>query len=566
MLKSRSAHRRAARTCAAADPFTVRTPGNQIPSSSPFLTIMDKQVHNDSRPGAACQWPGLHSWFRPRSGFMSETDFDSRVAANDLNDRQPLVAIIGGGITGLAAAHRLGELELRAQVLILESEARAGGVLGTVRKAGFLIEESADSFLTTLPHGLGLCRRLGLEGEIIPTDPDRRRAFVVSRGRLEPIPDGLMIMAPTRLWPMMTTPILGLWDKVRMGLELLVPRAGEADESLASFARRRFGQGAYERLIQPLVGGMYTGDPELLSVRATMPRFQEMERSHGSLIRASLHARVASGKPGQAGSGARYGLFVGLREGMSSLTSALVRTLPEGSVRCGVEVKRLDRGVDGRWRIACSRAGHLSMIEADAVIVATPAGVAGRLLAAVDGALSASLERISSTSCAIVSLGYRQDQVAYALDGFGFVVPRIENRNILSGSFSSVKFPGRCPEGTVLLRAFLGGAFRPDVLDQGDIALSGLAVEELSTLLGIKGEPLVRHVSRWPKVMPQYELGHLALVQSIESAIAAHSGLALAGNAYHGVGMPQCIQSGEQAAERIARELGARIAERRCAP
>jgi oxygen-dependent protoporphyrinogen oxidase len=207
------------------------------------------------------------------------------------------------------------------------------------------------------------------------------------------------------------------------------------------------------------------------------------------------------------------------------------------------------------------------MIEADAVIVDKwPAGVAGRLLAAVDGALSALLERITSTSCAIASLGYCQDQVAHALDGFGFVVPRIENRNILSGSFSSVKFPGRCPEGTVLLRAFLGGAFRPDVLDQGDLALSGLAIEELSTLLGIKGEPIIRHVSRWPKVMPQYELGHLALVQSIESGIAAHSGLALAGNAYHGVGVPQCIQSGEQAAERIARELGARSAERRCAP
>jgi len=497
---------------------------------------------------------------------MSEGDFGSRVAANDLDDRRPLVAIIGGGITGLAAAHRLGELEPRAQVLILESELRPGGVLRTVRKAGFLIEESADSFLSALPHALGLCRRLGLDGEIIPTDPDRRRAFVVSRGRLEPIPDGLMVMAPTRLWPMMTTPILGPWDKVRMGLELLVPRADVADESLASFARRRFGRGAYERLIQPLVGGMYTGDPELLSVRATMPRFQEMERSHGSLIRASWRARVASDKQGQVGSGARYGLFVGLREGMSSLTDALVRTLPEGTVRCGVKVERLDLGCNGRWRIGCANAGHLSMIEADAVIVATPAGVAGRLLAAVDGAVAASLERISSTSSAIVSLGYRQDQIAHALDGFGFVVPRIENRNILSGSFSSVKFPGRCPEGAVLLRAFLGGAFRPDVLDQGDEALSELAVQELSTLLGIKGEPIIRHVSRWPHVMPQYELGHLERVQSIESGIARHSGLALAGNAYHGVGVPQCIQSGEQAAERIVLELGVRNAARRCAP
>ena len=175
-----------------------------------------------------------------------------------------------------------------SRLLILECEARAGGVLRAVRKDGFLIEESADSFLSALPHGLGLCRRLGLEGEIIPTDPDRRRAFVVAHGRLEPIPDGLMIMAPTRLWPMITTPILGPWDKLRMGLEVLIPRGDEADESLASFARRRFGRGAYERLIQPLVGGMYTGDPELLSVRATMPRFPEMERSHGSLIRASM--------------------------------------------------------------------------------------------------------------------------------------------------------------------------------------------------------------------------------------------------------------------------------------
>ena len=180
-------------------------------------------------------------------------------------------------------------------MLVLEAGPRPGGVLRTVRQEGFLIEESADSFLTALPHGVGLCRRLGLEDEVIPTDPDRRRAFVVSRGRLAPIPDGLMIMAPTRLWPMVTTPILGPWGKLRMGLELLIPAREPGDESLASFARRRFGREAYERLIQPLVGGMYTGDPERLSVRATMPRFQEMERAHGSLIRASLRERAARG-------------------------------------------------------------------------------------------------------------------------------------------------------------------------------------------------------------------------------------------------------------------------------
>ena len=258
---------------------------------------MDKHVHNIAGRAMPVNGPVWIADFVRDQVSCRKLILTVRIAANDLNDRQPLVAIIGGGITGLAAAHRLGEVEPRAEVLILESEARAGGVLGTVRKAGFLIEESADSFLTALPHGLGLCRRLGLEGEIIPTDPDRRRAFVVSRGRLEPIPDGLMIMAPTRLWPILTTPILGPWDKLRMGLELLVPRGGEADESLASFARRRFGRGAYERLIQPLVGGMYTGDPELLSVWATMPRFPEMERSHGSLIRASLRARSPAASP-----------------------------------------------------------------------------------------------------------------------------------------------------------------------------------------------------------------------------------------------------------------------------
>ncbi len=471
--------------------------------------------------------------------------------------RRPLVVIVGGGVTGLAAAHRLGELEPRAKVLVLEAGPRPGGVLRTVHREGFLIEESADSFLTALPHGMGLCRRLGLEDEVIPTDPDRRRAFVVSRGRLAPIPDGLVIMAPTRFWPMVTTPILGPWGKLRMGLELLIPARESGDESLASFARRRFGRDAYERLIQPLVGGMYTGDPERLSVRATMPRFQEMERAHGSLIRASLRDRAARGAaPRNAGSGARYGLFVGLRRGMSSLIEALSRRLPEGTVHCGATVERLDRGQDGRWLIHAAGGRDSWKLEADALILATPARPAGRLLAKVDPELGDHLEQISSTSCAIVSLAYRRQQVGHALDGFGFVVPRREGRSILSGSFSSIKFPGRAPEGTVLLRAFLGGAFQPEILDLDDDRLVTLAARDLSSLLDIQGDPLVRHVSRWPGVMPQYEIGHLDRVQLIEERVARHAGLALAGNAYHGVGVPQCIQSGEQAAERIAEALG----------
>jgi protoporphyrinogen/coproporphyrinogen III oxidase len=317
---------------------------------------------------------------------------------------------------------------------------------------------------------------------------------------------------------------------------------------------RRFGRQAYERLIQPLVGGMYTGDPERLSVKATIPRFLEMEQSHGSLIRAALREQSTQGKQKKAGSGARYSLFVGLRQGMSSLIEALVRKLPEGSVRCGFSVERLERGHNGRWLVHGAGA-DTSPIEAEAVILATPARSAGRLLEGIDPELASQLDRICSTSCAIVSLAYRRDQIAHALDGFGFVVPNVEERRILSGSFSSVKFPGRSPEGTVLLRAFLGGAFHPEVPNLDDDALCGLAGEELARLLGIKGDPIVRHISRWPAVMPQYEIGHVELVESIEARVANHPGLALAGNAYHGVGVPQCIQSGERAAERVAAVL-----------
>jgi oxygen-dependent protoporphyrinogen oxidase len=469
------------------------------------------------------------------------------------------VVIIGGGITGLSAAHRLSELDPALKVVVLEANGLAGGVLRTASDQGFLIEESADSFLTAVPEGVNLCRRLGLEEELIPTDPRFRRAFVVSRGKLQPIPDGLLIMAPTRFWPMVATPVLSLRGKLRMGLEYWVPRGSQADESLASFATRRFGREAFDRLIQPLVGGMYTGDPDRLSVQATMPRFPQMEVSHGSLIRAAIRQRSSQAQGQGAGSGARYGLFASLRGGMSSLVETLLRKLPAGTVRCSVRVQHLERTSSGRWLVRAGGAEGDRSYEADAVILATPVRAAGALLADVDSSLSAQLFRVESTSCAIVSLAYRRDQVVHALDGFGFVVPKVENRAILSGSFSSVKFPGRAPEGMVLFRTFLGGVFRPELLDQDDESLCTLAGRELAALLGIAGEPLLRRVNRWVDVMPQYEIGHVDLVAAIESSVAKLPGLAIAGNAYHGVGVPQCIQSGERAAERIARELAARL-------
>lgn len=465
----------------------------------------------------------------------------------------PLVVVVGGGISGLAAAHRLIEIAPGTSVRVLEAGERPGGVLRTVRRDGFLIDESADSFLTAAPGALDLCRRLGIEDQLIPTDPNHRRAFVASRGKLAPIPDGLMIMSPSRLLPLATTPILGPLGKLRMVMEPFVGRGPEGDESLEAFAVRRFGRQAFERLIQPLLGGMYTGDPAKLSLLATMPRFREVERTRGSLIRAALADRRKRRSAG-VGSGARYGLFVGLREGMASLVDALTDKLPPGAVRCGAKVKKLSRTPDGRWRLELAGPRGES-IEADGVAVATPARAAGRLVAGVDGELAARLERIGSTSCAVVSLAYRREQVAHRLDGFGFVVPRVERMRVLSGSFSSIKFSGRAAEGCVLFRAFLGGVFQPELLGLADEELAATASGELSKLLGIQGEPVFSHLSRWVDVMPQYEVGHLDLVAEIEDRVARVPGLELAGNAYRGVGVPQCVHAGERAAERLAAQI-----------
>ncbi len=466
-------------------------------------------------------------------------------------ERRPGVVVVGGGITGLAAAHRLTEIAPRIRVAVLDAQPQPGGVLQTVRKDGFLIESSADSFITAVPWGLTLCRRLGLQDEIIETDRTHRRAFVVYRGRLAPIPDGLMVMAPSRVWPMLSTPILSLRSKLRMAWEPFVPPGTEADESMASFVVRRLGREAYDRLIQPLVGGIYTADPERLSLKATMPRFLEMERKHGSLLRATLFGAKPKGD-GSGGSGARYSLFVGLREGMSSLVETLVKRLPAGTLRSGTHVERLEHMADGRWIVNCGP----ERIDADAVIVATPVRSAARLLTTAVPDLAARLDRISSTSCAIVSLGYRRDQIAHPLDGFGFVVPVVEQRAILSGSFSSVKFAGRSPEDGALIRVFVGGAARPELVERPADELVNLASRELASLLGIRGEPEVSHISRWPQVMPQYEVGHVERVAEIESLVAQTPGLEVAGNAFHGVGVPYCIHSGEQAAERVAAALG----------
>ena len=477
------------------------------------------------------------------------------------NKARKHVVVIGGGISGLAAALRLVELEPALQVTLLEAGPTLGGVLQTVHRDGFLIERSADNFVSEPPWAVDLCRRIGFAHELIPTSSEQRRAMVVRRGRLRRLPVGFSLMAPTRIWPLLTTRVLSPLGKLRLlGEYFIRPRTNGPEESLGEFARRRLGREAFERIVQPLVGGIYTADPEKLSLRATLPRFLEMEQRHGGLIRAARHQpqNVVAEACDELASGARYGLFVTPREGLASLVEAIARRLPHDSLRVNAPVEAISRLPDGAWqiRLPADRTSPASMTT-DGLIVAVPAHAAASLLTDVDGSLADELRRIPYAGSVVVSLGYRRDQVAHRLDGFGFVVPAVEKRQILAGSFASVKFAGRAPGDAVLVRVFIGGACQSELVQLGDDQLRELAADELKSLLGTRAAPLVCDIARWPASMPQYHVGHCELVESIERRAATLPNFALAGNAYHGVGIPNCIHSGEQAAERVLAALRA---------
>jgi oxygen-dependent protoporphyrinogen oxidase len=474
---------------------------------------------------------------------------------NKLEHHQRRVAIIGGGISGLATAHRLAELDPDLSITLLESADRIGGVLQTVHQDGYMLESAADNWITNIPYANDLCERIGLGQDLLGTRPTHRHAFVVRRGRLCKIPEGFVIMAPSRVWPVVTTPILSPWGKVRMACEYFQRgRNGEEDESLATFVTRRFGKETYERLVQPLLGGIYTGDPHKLSLQATMPRFRTMEKQHGSLIRAVLKQAKQKKQSDQRSSGGRYSMFVAPREGISSLLDALAARLPRDSIQLNSPVRDVRRETDGRWHLTV---GDRSQ-EFDAVIVATQAKSASKLTGLIDTDLSHSLGEIVHTGCAIVALAFRRDDIAHPLDGFGFVVPKVENRQILSGSFSSVKYEGRAPEGMVLFRVFMGGAYQPELLELDDDRLSDIAVSEMSQLLGIQGPAALKRVTRLPESMPQYYVGHLDRVAEIKRRASHHPGLFLTGNAYAGVGIPFCVHSAEETAAATIAYLEAR--------
>ncbi len=468
------------------------------------------------------------------------------------------IAVLGAGISGLSAAYRLScsaETD-RLKIDVWDRRDRVGGVLTTDHIDGFQIEQSADNFITTMPWGIELCKELGLENELVQTNPKFRRTYVVRKGRLHLLPDGFLMMAPTKLWPMATTPLLSPFGKLRAGLELFIPpRRGEIDESMSQFVRRRLGREVFERLVEPLVSGVYAADMEKLSVLATLPRFREMEKKYGSLIRA-MQAQLRANRAAhlEEQSGARYSMFVTLKLGLSHLCETLAARLPAGSLRLGTELAKMERlpveGEPGRffWRLSDSQ-GRTE--DYDAVISALPAHEAARLLATSLPELGERLGRIEHQGTAIVTWAFDADQMKQQVRGMGFVVPTIERSPILAGSFSSLKYEHRAPAGKLLIRIFAGGARAPEMAEMPRETLVPLLLREMKKILKIEGEPQLTTVSHWPRTMPQYHVGHLELVGEIERLIAGLPEFAIAGNAYHGVGIPNCARSGQLAAEKV---------------
>ncbi len=464
--------------------------------------------------------------------------------------------MIGAGIAGLTTAYRLRKLGeergLPIDLQILEASPRAGGTIETVVRDGLVMERGPDSLLTEKPRALELCREIGLGDRILPTSREHAGSLVYRDSRLLPVPDGLHLMAPSRLLPFLASPLLSWPGKLRVALEPFVPRRlDDEDETLADFVRRRLGNEALVRLAQPMVGGVYTADPEKLSLLATMPRFIEHERRFGSVIRGMVAQRRAREGGIGGARGPRYDRFVALRDGLEELPKKLVALLPDGALRLGSPVSRIERVGNG-WSVI----GTTDTLSADAICVAAPAYTAATILGAFAPRIASELAEIEHASSATVNLVYRREDVGDPLRAFGFVVPAVERLPLIACTYTSRKYAGRSPEDQILLRAFVGGALFPEHLEADDDGMVSAVHACLARLLGIRARPVRAIVSRYSRAMPQYHVGHLARIERIETAMAAFPTLALAGNAYHGTGIPDCIASGDAAAERLLNALG----------
>ncbi len=465
----------------------------------------------------------------------------------------PHVIIVGGGIAGLSTAYYLQKRAKAAgrpiSCTLVEQDRRLGGKILTERIGDFVIEGGPDSFLTQKPWGMQLARELGLGDQIIGTNEERRKVFVLHRSRLQPLPDGVMLIVPTKFMPFVLSPLISPLGKLRMGLDLFIPpkRDGQ-DETLADFIRRRLGEEALDKIAEPLMSGIHNAESDRQSILATFPRFRALEEKYGSLIRGMLATRRQARAAGPNGREASTSAFASLRGGLGDLVGALVSALSEISLLTGQRVEGIGYDPNGTQPYQVQLADG-QVLAGDAVVLATPAYLAADLVAPFAPELATGLRAIRYVSTGTISLAYRRSEVGHPLNGFGFVIPRSERRWINACTWTSTKFSHRAPDDHVLLRVFFGGSRHPETVEWPDERLLAMVRDELRDIMGITASPVLARLYRWPLANPQYDVGHLGRVARLEALCPP--GLYLTGSAYRGVGIPDCVRQGEETAARL---------------
>ena len=459
------------------------------------------------------------------------------------------VVIIGGGIAGLSAAHALTTSDPSLKISLVETKNELGGKILTERLNGFIVEGGPDSFISYKPWAIELCKKIGLGDRLTGTNPDQTKTYILRHGKMMELPEGLMLLAPTRLIPFLRSPLFSMVGKLRMGLDLIIPkRKNPKDESLANFVRRRLGREAVERLAGPLLAGIYAGNPERMSVRATFPQFPELEQQYGSLVWGMLSRRRQMARREKSS----YTMFMTLQAGLGEMVQAIEKSIDAVTVIKGHAVTRLSPLQESGYEIGLSDGRKLLT---EAIVLATPAYVTGDLMKGFDRDLARELHAIRYVSTATVSMAFRKEGFSHPLNGFGFVVSGKKADEIMACTWTSTKFPHRAPEDHVLLRCFLGGEGREGVMELSDEAILQMVRKNLQSTMGITEGPVLAKVYRWTRANPQYDVGHLDRVKVIEEGLSKHSACFLAGAAYYGVGIPDCIRSGTQAAEKVLYHL-----------
>jgi oxygen-dependent protoporphyrinogen oxidase len=470
----------------------------------------------------------------------------------------PKIIIIGGGIAGLAAAVHLKSgakaYDKTVDLLLLEKSNRIGGKFLTEKHDRFLIEAGPDSFLPEKVWSVNLARHLGLEQEMLPSNDQFKGTFIYSRNRLHSLPEGVMLMVPTSFWPMAKSSLISWPGKIRMGMEVFVPKHKyPEDESLASFVTRRLGRECLEKIAEPLVAGIHTSNPDNMSVLATFPRFVDMERKSGSLIMGMIasmknrpHATL-SGPPPKPGA-PKMTYFMSFKNGMQTLSRACADYVGKDSILTGASVKAIEPKNNGYAVVLESG----ETLEADHVIIASAAYDAAGMVKGFDATLAEQLNRIEWSSSATVSIAFRKEDVKVSLNGFGFIVPRVEGRSINATTYSSIKWSYRAPDDHVLIRVFVGGGHHEELVHElDDAGMVAMVKAELDVILGLKADAKFSKVYRWFKGMPKYTVGHLTRIAQLDRTLSAHPGLHLIGCSYKGIGIGDCVHEAQVAAEKI---------------